>query len=137
MPSPPKTLDQASHPPTEPEKRRSVDARQAQTGVVGDHAHIEGGAHADGDSGDFIGRDKHVHGDEVPGDKVAGDKIVYVDKRVQTEDFRDKELAYLTPLSCYSIIDIARLSGSQNALRGLSNSRLWPGRQPKVARNPG
>ncbi len=48
--------------------------------VQGDkqEVHTEGGAYVQGDvttGGDFVGRDKIVHGDEVHGDKVGGDKI--------------------------------------------------------------
>ncbi len=31
-------------------------------------------------SGDYVARDKHIHGDEVHGDKVQGDKIVASDQ---------------------------------------------------------
>jgi hypothetical protein len=41
--------------------------------------HTEGGAYVQGNvttsGGDFVGRDKITHGDEVHGDKVGGDKI--------------------------------------------------------------
>src|SRR5438067_1470369 len=40
---------------------------------TGDGAHIAANVTTDG--GDFIGRDKTVHGDEVHGDKVTGDQI--------------------------------------------------------------
>jgi hypothetical protein len=54
-----------------PEKSaRFFDQRIVQTGggaYVGRDAHIQGG--------DFVGRDKTTHGDEVRGDKVAGDKV--------------------------------------------------------------
>jgi hypothetical protein len=56
-----------------------IDQRGAQFNL-GEHKeiHTGGGAYVGGNvntQGDFVGRDKVVHGDEVQGDKVGGDQI--------------------------------------------------------------
>jgi hypothetical protein len=53
--------------------------------------HTEGGSYIEGGvnagSGESVGRDKVVHGDEVHGDKVMGDKVVV--SRSQAEELHD------------------------------------------------